>query len=329
MSDYDNSVSNGQAHCRMIEEPSDLRTGAEPRNKLDRESTPEDVGKSYDSLTEEFGQGPVDKAFADNAGTQFTEDLIDQIEKTDDIPVPMKSAMIDELKTLMASTGGNAGSDVAEAVQDQTGGLVDDMSSTIMEDLIKAIQDQTKELMAPGSSGGKATNGGEGKGGAGAAGGKGKGGGGGAEGAGAGGGAEGAGAGGGAEGAGAGGGAEGAAKGGGADGAGEGARTASEAAGPAGSGGAEAQGSGGSGGGENWLVALAKAMGEVSGKFLEKQVETGKKLGAMGGSEGNEGEFAELNAEMQAAAQMFKIAQEALATVVKTAGEGMVSVARK
>ncbi len=357
MSEYNSSVNNSPTPTDY--QPMDMDLGLESMAKsLGRDAMPADYQNAFDKLAEKYGEDAVEKSFTENAINQFSDDLIAEIE-TSDLPPAMKEAVTDALQADKVKTGGNAGSDVAEAVDNELGGFVDDLSQLVMKDLIKALQEETKELMAPGSSGGKGSNGGEGKGGAGSAGTKGKSAAGGAEGAGAGGapGAEGAGAGaggapgaGGAEGAGAGsapgaGGAEGADAGGapGAEGAGAGGAPGAEGAGDAkGTGETEAAGAtdsadgtdataagGGSGGGENWLIALAKAMGKVSGKFLEKQVEAGKKLGAMEGSEGSEGVFAELNAEMQAAAQMFKIAQEALATVVKTAGEGMVSVARK
>ena len=288
----------------------DADTGVEAaaRMSVNRNSMPEDLQATYDMLVEKFGQDMVDQALSDNATNQFADDLIMEI-KASDLPPVVQQAVIDKLSELKAKTG-SPSTEVAEAVDEQFGKFIDDLSAMIMKDLIDQIQEETKAMMAPGKSSEQSSGSakGGGKGGAEGVAGGGAGGAEVAEGAGGAGGAEVA------EGAGGAGGAEGA----------EGIEAAE------GTGGADAtEGSGNSGGGENWLIALAKAMGEVSGKFLEKQVETGKKLGAMGGSEGSEGVFAELNAEMQAAAQMFKIAQEALATVVKTAGEGMVSVARK
>lgn len=82
-------------------------------------------------------------------------------------------------------------------------------------------------------------------------------------------------------------------------------------------------------GGENWLAALAKALGAIAGRHLENSVELGKEITALSNGETGPGEMAELTAEMQAETQMFKMAQEAATTIVKSVGEALQTTARK
>lgn len=84
----------------------------------------------------------------------------------------------------------------------------------------------------------------------------------------------------------------------------------------------------GQGGKGNWLMVLAKALGEASGKHLKNMVELGEKMGAMD-SEENPEAFAQTQAEFQAASQIFKMFQESISTMIKSIGEGMSTVARK
>ena len=88
------------------------------------------------------------------------------------------------------------------------------------------------------------------------------------------------------------------------------------------------EGSGGEGGSGNWLMILAKAIGKTAGEHLKNMIELGEKMGAMD-SEENPEAFAETQSEFQAASQIFKMFQEAIATMLKSTGEGMSSVARK
>jgi len=92
---------------------------------------------------------------------------------------------------------------------------------------------------------------------------------------------------------------------------------------------ASSKGSGGTGGGRgNWLAVLARALGATAGQHLKKMVELGEKMGGLDSKENPE-EFAKIQAEFQAEAQIFKMFQEAIGTMVKSIGEGMSSVARK
>ncbi len=89
--------------------------------------------------------------------------------------------------------------------------------------------------------------------------------------------------------------------------------------------------------GGNWLVALAKALGEVAGEHLGRSVGLAGEISANAGKggEGAEAQQAQaekmsaLQAEMQAETQMFKLAQEGLTTIVKNVGEALSSTARK
>lgn len=86
---------------------------------------------------------------------------------------------------------------------------------------------------------------------------------------------------------------------------------------------------GGTGGGTgNWLAVLAKALGQTAGKHLKSMVDLGNKMGGLDSKENPE-EFAKIQAEFQAEAQIFKMFQEAIGTMIKSIGEGMSSVARK
>lgn len=85
----------------------------------------------------------------------------------------------------------------------------------------------------------------------------------------------------------------------------------------------------GSGGGRgNWLAILARALGSTAGKHLKKMVELGEKMGSIDSKESPE-QFAQIQAEFQAEAQIFKMFQEAIGTMIKSIGEGLSSVARK
>jgi len=120
----------------------------------------------------------------------------------------------------------------------------------------------------------------------------------------------------------------------------------SEAAGAAeeggeagGGGGIKGKGKGDVGGGSgNWLTMLARAMSEVAGKHLANSIETAGKISDMKdlGDDASDSaranqakEMTVLQASMQADTQMFKLAQEATTTIVKSVGEALSSTARK
>ncbi len=89
------------------------------------------------------------------------------------------------------------------------------------------------------------------------------------------------------------------------------------------------------GGGGNWLTVLARAMGEVAGKHLERALKLADEISSMGEATSDEMRFEQgkqmtaLQAEMQAETQMFKLTQEAATTLVKSVGEALTATARK
>jgi len=95
------------------------------------------------------------------------------------------------------------------------------------------------------------------------------------------------------------------------------------------------KGKGKAGGGSNWLEALAKAMGDVAGQHLGKSVGLANEISALAAESGEETnqaqaqEMTALQAQMQAETQMFKLAQEAVTTIIKSVGEALTATARK
>ena len=85
---------------------------------------------------------------------------------------------------------------------------------------------------------------------------------------------------------------------------------------------------GGGGGTGNWLAVLARALGKTAGEHLKSMVALGEQMGGID-SKANPEKFAEVQAEFQAEAQIFKMFQEAISTMIKNIGEGMAAVARK
>jgi len=100
---------------------------------------------------------------------------------------------------------------------------------------------------------------------------------------------------------------------------------------------------GGGNGEGNWLIVLAKAMGAASGEHLKQAVLSGYKIAdisgrgdqdtsTQGGRDANAQKAQDMateQAKMQAHSQMFKMAFEATATLIKTTGEGLATMARK
>ena len=82
--------------------------------------------------------------------------------------------------------------------------------------------------------------------------------------------------------------------------------------------------------GEHWLSILARALGKASGKHLEAMLELGDQMGKVGDiDEGNQAEFAEMQADFQAQSQIFKMFQESISTMLKSIGDGMSAVGRR
>jgi uncharacterized protein HemX len=99
------------------------------------------------------------------------------------------------------------------------------------------------------------------------------------------------------------------------------------------------------GGAGSWLVALAKAMGEMTGNHLQKMMQAQDRMEAsevtdadLKGKTDEEKaqikqekgkEFTQAQAEFQAESKLFAMCSEATSTVLKSVGEGLSSMARK
>lgn len=110
-------------------------------------------------------------------------------------------------------------------------------------------------------------------------------------------------------------------------------------------GGKDGKGGKAGGAGGSWLVALARALGEVAGDKAAKMVELGNKLETLGeegnklesGKDGKETDAQKANAresvttqsELNGVSKEFQQFMETLNTVVKGIGDGLTSVARK
>jgi hypothetical protein len=100
-----------------------------------------------------------------------------------------------------------------------------------------------------------------------------------------------------------------------------------------------------SNGSGSWLVALAKAMGEMTGEHLQKMMQAQDRmedskvddadLEGLSDEEASQlkqekgKEFTQAQAEFQAEAKLFAMCSEATSTVLKSVGEGLSSMARK
>lgn len=101
---------------------------------------------------------------------------------------------------------------------------------------------------------------------------------------------------------------------------------------------------GGSKGGGSWLVALAKALGQISGRHAAKLQELSAKVdeaslakdSITGTTEADKeaksdaaSKFTELQSELQGEAQAFTQLQSSFSNVLKTIGEGLTTMGRK
>jgi hypothetical protein len=100
-------------------------------------------------------------------------------------------------------------------------------------------------------------------------------------------------------------------------------------------------------GSSSWLVALAKAMGEMTGDHLTKMMQAQENMENSQVDEGSDEyknatdeekadmkqeagrEFTKYQAEFQAESKLFSMCSEATSTVLKSIGEGLSSMARK
>ncbi len=92
----------------------------------------------------------------------------------------------------------------------------------------------------------------------------------------------------------------------------------------------------GKGGAANWLVAMAKAMGDSAGAHLKRMVDLSNQIADLtskGGDKDQQAQNAQkasgLQAEFQAESQLFGMLQGAFSTAIKSIGEGLSQMARK
>lgn len=82
------------------------------------------------------------------------------------------------------------------------------------------------------------------------------------------------------------------------------------------------------GGVGNWLVAIARNMGEAAGRLAQKMVNLADQLQGLTGKDDAQ-KFNAVAAELQGYSQMFNIMSQTESTVVKGLGEGMATAVRK
>ena len=86
-----------------------------------------------------------------------------------------------------------------------------------------------------------------------------------------------------------------------------------------------------SGAGNNWMEAIAKAMGEALGELSQKVVDESQQLNSLAGNSSSSGaqQFQSVMAEFQADSQTLSMLSNAFATAIKSIGEGMQTMASK
>jgi hypothetical protein len=88
---------------------------------------------------------------------------------------------------------------------------------------------------------------------------------------------------------------------------------------------------GGEGSGDNWLVAIAKAMGNALGRLSAKLVDESRQLDHLAGhtSSGGAQKFRSTMAKFQADAQTLGMLSDAFSNAIKSIGQGMQTMASK
>lgn len=89
----------------------------------------------------------------------------------------------------------------------------------------------------------------------------------------------------------------------------------------------------------SWLMALAKLLGEIADKMGEQLVKLAEKIDDVQDAKANfenrtgksygSGDLTQLNAMMQAQAQLMNMMMQAMSTIIKSVGEGNTQIARK
>jgi len=90
-------------------------------------------------------------------------------------------------------------------------------------------------------------------------------------------------------------------------------------------------GSAGGAAGNNWMEAIARAMGEALGELSQKVVDESNELSSEAGNSSSSGaqQFQSTMAEFQADSQTLSMLSNAFATAIKSIGEGMQTMASK
>jgi hypothetical protein len=90
-------------------------------------------------------------------------------------------------------------------------------------------------------------------------------------------------------------------------------------------------GSAGGAAGNNWMEAIARAMGEALGQLSQKVVDESNELSSEAGNSSSSGaqQFQSTMAEFQADSQTLSMLSNAFATAIKSIGEGMQTMASK
>jgi hypothetical protein len=83
--------------------------------------------------------------------------------------------------------------------------------------------------------------------------------------------------------------------------------------------------------GNNWMEAIARAMGEALGQLSQKVVDESNQLSSEAGDSSSSGaqQFQSTMAEFQADSQTLSMLSNAFATAIKSIGEGMQTMASK
>jgi hypothetical protein len=86
-----------------------------------------------------------------------------------------------------------------------------------------------------------------------------------------------------------------------------------------------------SGAGNNWMEAIARAMGEALGNLSQKVVDESQQLNSLAGNSSSSGaqQFQSVMAQFQADSQTLSMLSNAFATAIKSIGEGMQTMASK
>jgi len=107
--------------------------------------------------------------------------------------------------------------------------------------------------------------------------------------------------------------------------------TGAAATGAAGTGAAGTGAAGTGAAGDNWMEAIARAMGEALGNLSQKVVDESQQLNSLAGdsSTGGAQQFQSVMAQFQADSQTLSMLSNAFATAIKSIGEGMQTMASK